>query len=73
MTTTDDYATPEYSDVEYVFEPHTRTLPDIYEYAESMWERRHFMQELARADIRTARSRTFFGNLWSVLDPLFQA
>jgi teichoic acid transport system permease protein len=29
--------------------------------------------ELARSDIRTARSRTALGNIWNVLDPLFQA
>jgi teichoic acid transport system permease protein len=63
----------EYSDVEYVFEPHHVTTPDLREYLHSLWERRMFMTELARADIRTARSKTRLGNLWSVLNPLFQA
>jgi teichoic acid transport system permease protein len=62
-----------YSDVEYVFEPHSSTIPDIREYAQALWARRHFMAELARADLRTARARTALGNLWSVLNPLFQA
>lgn len=63
----------EYSNVEYVFEPHSATLPDVREYLAALWERRVFMTELARADLRTARSRTALGNLWSVLNPLFQA
>ena len=63
----------EYSDVEYVFEPHSATTPDIREYLRSLWDRRAFMVELARADRRTAEAETALGNLWSVLNPLFQA
>jgi teichoic acid transport system permease protein len=63
----------EYSDVEYVFEPHSATVPDIREYLKGLWVRRQFMQELARADLRTARSGKALGNLWTVLNPLFQA
>ena len=63
----------EYSDVEYVFEPHSRTLPDLRQYVAALWERRQFMVELARADLRTSRSSTVLGSIWSVLDPLFQA
>jgi teichoic acid transport system permease protein len=63
----------EYSDVEYVFEPHSPVMPDLREYFTALWERRTFMVELARADLRSQRSRTVLGNLWSVLDPLFQA
>jgi teichoic acid transport system permease protein len=63
----------EYSDVEYVFEPHSSTMPNIREYVKALWARRQFMEELARADLRTARARTVLGNLWSVLNPLFQA
>jgi ABC-type polysaccharide/polyol phosphate export permease len=63
----------EYSDIEYVFEAHSSTLPDIREYLRALWERRLFMQELARADLRTERSGRVLGNLWAVLNPLFQA
>jgi teichoic acid transport system permease protein len=63
----------EYSDVEYVFEPHSATVPDIREYLRALWERRQFIQELARADLRSTRSGKSLGNLWSVLNPLFQA
>jgi teichoic acid transport system permease protein len=62
-----------YSDVEYVFEPHSSTMPNIREYLEALWERRQFMDELARADLRSARARTVLGSLWDVLNPLFQA
>jgi teichoic acid transport system permease protein len=63
----------QYSDAEYVFEPHSYTLPDVREYLKSLWERRQFMHELASADLRTERSGKVLGNLWSVLNPLFQA
>jgi len=62
-----------YSDVEYVFEPHSRTLPDLREYVAALWDRRQFMKELANSDLRTARSSTTLGSIWSVADPLFQA
>jgi teichoic acid transport system permease protein len=68
MTTTAGY-----SDIEYVFEARSSTLPDVREYLKALWERRHFMQELARADLRADRSGRVLGNLWSVLNPLFQA
>ena len=63
----------EYSNVEYVFEPHSVVLPDLKQYAASLWERRSFMTALARAELRSARTSTRCGNLWGVLDPLFQA
>jgi teichoic acid transport system permease protein len=63
----------EYSDVEYVFEPHSPALPDLSQYFAALWDRRQFMVELARADLRTLRTSTALGNIWSVLDPLFQA
>jgi teichoic acid transport system permease protein len=66
-------AVTQYSDVEYVFEPHSSTLPDIRGYLKALWDRRQFMQELARSDLRTERSGKALGNLWSVLNPLFQA
>lgn len=62
-----------YSDVEYVFEPHTASSPPLAPYLRSLWARRRFMVELARADLRNRRSSTVLGGLWGVLDPLFQA
>jgi teichoic acid transport system permease protein len=63
----------QYSDVVYVFEPHSPALPNLREYAAALWDRRQFMMELARADLRQLRTSTALGNIWSVLDPLFQA
>ena len=58
--------------MEYVFEPHSSELPDLRKYITALWERRQFMVALARADLRTTRTSTALGSLWSVLDPLFQ-
>jgi teichoic acid transport system permease protein len=66
-------AVSQYSDVEYVFEPHSAAMPDVRQYLQALWERRQFMHELATADLRTERSGRVLGNLWSVLNPLFQA
>ncbi len=65
--------TGEYSDVEYVFEANSTAVPDLRDYIEAVWERRQFMIELARADLRSLRTSTALGNIWSVLDPLFQS
>jgi teichoic acid transport system permease protein len=61
-----------YSNIEYVFEPHMTALPDIRSYLGALWERRPFMVELARSDLRSTRTSTSLGSIWSVLDPLFQ-
>jgi teichoic acid transport system permease protein len=66
-------AVSQYSDVEYVFEPHSNTLPNVREYMKALWDRRHFMRELASADLRALQSGKVLGNLWSVLNPLYQA
>jgi ABC-type polysaccharide/polyol phosphate export permease len=63
----------EYSDVEYVFEPNSTELPDVREYVAAIWERRVFMSHLVRSELRNRGSSTALGNLWSILDPLFQA
>lgn len=61
-----------YSNVEYVFEPHAATLPVLRDYLDALYGRRQFMVALAKADLRSLRSRTALGSLWGVLDPLFQ-
>jgi teichoic acid transport system permease protein len=64
---------PGYSDVEYVFEAGAPTSTPLVPYAKSVWERRRFMLELARAGVRGKQSSTVLGRLWGVVDPLFQA
>ena len=66
-------AAREYSDVEYVFEPHSATMPNLREYVAGLWERRTFMVALAQADLRGSRAKTRLGAVWTVLDPLFMA
>lgn len=62
-----------YSDVEFVFEPHGSTMPPLLDYFRQCWDRRHFVVAMAKADLRGPRSRTGLGELWAVMDPLFQA
>lgn len=62
-----------YSDVEYVFTPHARTLPDVRAYLAALWERRQFIKALAEANLRRKGASTTLGNLWRVLSPLLQA
>jgi teichoic acid transport system permease protein len=63
----------EYSDVEYVFEPHSNAVPDVRQYLKALWDRRQFMHELATSDLQTERSGKALGNLWRVLNPLIQS
>jgi ABC-type polysaccharide/polyol phosphate export permease len=62
-----------YSDTESVFEAGGNTSTPLVPYVMSLWERRRFMLELARADLRGTQSSTTMGRLWGVLDPLLQA
>ncbi len=69
----------EWDGVEYVFEPrrsremHLREFPsELLGYARDIWQRREFVKELARADIRRRHANTALGALWSILEPMFQ-
>jgi teichoic acid transport system permease protein len=66
-------AVSDYSDVEYVFGPHSNALPNVREYLNALWDRRQFMRELASSDLRTQQSGKALGSLWSVLNPLYLA
>jgi ABC-type polysaccharide/polyol phosphate export permease len=70
---TQPVATRAHSGVVFVFEPHSSSRPSVREYVGDLWQRRQFIAALARADLRGARSNTFIGELWAVIDPLFQA
>lgn len=63
----------EYSDIVYVWEPHTPQLPPLKPYLKALWARRHLMKAMAHADLRARESRTFLGRLWWLIDPLIQA
>ena len=73
MTTTPGVGRTEYSDVEYVFEPHDSSMPPARQYLERVWDRRAFMVANARAELKGRNSGTILGEAWRVLDPLFQA
>jgi teichoic acid transport system permease protein len=62
-----------YSDVVQVFEPNALTVPSLREYVKDLRGRREFIAELAGAEVRGQRSSTFFGELWTLIDPIFQA
>jgi ABC-type polysaccharide/polyol phosphate export permease len=57
----------------HVFQAGGTTQVPLAQYVRSIWERRAFMVELAKADLRGTRSNTTLGRLWGVLDPLFMA
>jgi teichoic acid transport system permease protein len=57
----------------HVFQPGGTDLPPLREYVRSLWERRAFLVELSKADLRGTRTNTALGRIWLVLDPLFQA
>jgi teichoic acid transport system permease protein len=56
-----------------VFEPNALTMPSLPEYLGELSARRAFISELAVAEVRAQRTSTVVGELWSLVDPLFQA
>jgi teichoic acid transport system permease protein len=56
-----------------IYEPHRTGLPPLRPYATELWRRRHFAAELSRATMRAANTRTFFGQVWLILNPLLLA
>lgn len=63
----------EYSDVVYVFEPNRKEMPPLREYLEGLWVRRKFMTAMSSAEVRGGRSAMVLGELWGIIDPIFQA
>lgn len=56
-----------------VYEPHRVGLPPLRPYLTELWRRRHFAAELSKSSMRAANTRTFFGQIWLVLNPLLLA
>lgn len=56
-----------------VYEPHRAGLPPIRPYVRELWRRREFISEMSRAGMRAANTRTVFGQIWLVLNPLLLA
>jgi teichoic acid transport system permease protein len=53
-----------------VYEPHPIGLPPMGKYLRTLWERRQFAYELAKATLRVQHYNTALGQLWLVLNPL---
>lgn len=53
-----------------VFEPFQRGLPHLTSYFRSLWARRDFIIEYARADLHQRQYGTALGQLWLILTPL---
>ncbi len=56
-----------------VYEPHKTGLPPLRPYLTELWRRRHFAAELSRSNMRASNTRTFFGQIWLVINPLLLA
>ena len=61
------------SSVVHVFEPNDRSLPPVWPYLLDLVDRRAFIKELAGAEVRGQRTNTAVGELWTLIDPIFQA
>jgi ABC-type polysaccharide/polyol phosphate export permease len=56
-----------------VYEPHVAGLPPMRPYLKDLWGRRQFAFEMARTNLKSQHFDTFFGQLWTVLNPLLLA
>ena len=56
-----------------VYQPHKVGLPPMRPYITELWRRREFAAELSRSNMRASNTRTFFGQIWLVINPLLLA
>ena len=56
-----------------VYEPHRVGLPPLVPYITELWRRREFAAQLSKTNMRAANTRTFFGQVWLVINPLLLA
>jgi len=66
-------AVPDWDAELQVYEPHRAGLPAFGPYFRALWGRRAFAAEFSRAGIKAAHSRTAFGQIWLILNPLLLA
>lgn len=58
----------------HVYEPHgVHGLPPLRPYIKRLWGRRRFLYYQARADLKARHFDTWFGQLWTVLNPMMLA
>jgi teichoic acid transport system permease protein len=53
-----------------IYEPFKAGLPPMRTYLRSLWNRRAFISEFARSELREQNYGSVFGQLWLVLNPL---
>jgi teichoic acid transport system permease protein len=56
-----------------IYQPFTHGLPPLGSYAKSLWARRQFIFEYARADLHQKQYGSILGQLWLVINPLILA
>lgn len=56
-----------------VFEPYARGIPPLGRYLRQLWKRRRFAFHMARSELKARHFDTFFGQVWTVLNPLLLA
>ena len=56
-----------------VYQPFQHGLPSLKEFFSSLWKRRDFIFEYARADLHQKQYGTVLGQLWLILTPLILA
>lgn len=57
-------------ETEIVFGPHRHGIPPLAPYFRAFWERRQFIYFLARTELRARHIDTWFGQVWTILNPL---
>jgi teichoic acid transport system permease protein len=53
-----------------IYEPFRAGLPPMRAYLRSLWNRRTFISEFSRSELREQNYGSFFGQLWLILNPL---
>lgn len=57
----------------HVYEPHRGGLPPLRPYVADLWQRRQFLFELARTNLRAEHFNSFLGQAWLIINPLMLA
>lgn len=56
-----------------VYTPPDRSLPPIFPYLGSIWQRRALMWQMTRSSLKARHYDTVFGQVWLLVDPLLTA
>lgn len=53
-----------------IYEAHGRSLPNLRVYFSNVWRQRHLIGAISQAAIKAGHLDTWFGRLWTILNPL---